>query len=256
LQLLVSVRDPAEVTAALEGGADIVDAKEPERGALGAVSFQQLRAIDHQVPDHVSLSVALGDPESAAEVAAAIAGLPLRRRAAPLYLKLGLERTARNQLASLCSAAVRAAQRHAAKPRLIFVEYADRPVAIDAPGAVADAVRVASASGILVDTAAKDGRTLFDWWSPSRLSAWIVGTRKRGLTAAVAGSLGPVEVGRVATLRPDVIGVRGAACAGGRLGRVDAGLVRLLRFALESPAPGAAKRDTVGGPPSNRSILK
>src|SRR4051812_47948913 len=38
MELLVSVRSAKEVEAALAGGADIIDAKEPSRGSLGAVS--------------------------------------------------------------------------------------------------------------------------------------------------------------------------------------------------------------------------
>ena len=38
MQLLVSVRSAVEVAPALAGGADIIDAKEPDRGSLGAVS--------------------------------------------------------------------------------------------------------------------------------------------------------------------------------------------------------------------------
>ena len=37
MQLLVSVRSAAEVEAPLGGGADIIDAKEPDRGSLGPV---------------------------------------------------------------------------------------------------------------------------------------------------------------------------------------------------------------------------
>ena len=33
---LVSVRSPEEALAALEGGADLIDVKEPSRGPLGA----------------------------------------------------------------------------------------------------------------------------------------------------------------------------------------------------------------------------
>ena len=37
--LLVSVRSAAEAITALEAGADVIDVKEPSRGALGAASF-------------------------------------------------------------------------------------------------------------------------------------------------------------------------------------------------------------------------
>ena len=38
MKLLVSVSNADEAFAAVEGGADIIDAKDPSRGALGPVS--------------------------------------------------------------------------------------------------------------------------------------------------------------------------------------------------------------------------
>src|SRR5690349_10143177 len=91
MRLLVSVRSAGEVEAAVQGGADIVDAKEPMRGPLGAVDAAELARIAAAVPDGVPLSLALGD---LATPAAAATGLDLTRaigrRPAELYVKLGL----------------------------------------------------------------------------------------------------------------------------------------------------------------------
>ena len=45
MRLLVSVRDAVEADAAVDGGAEIVDAKEPAAGSLGAVAPAVLAAI-------------------------------------------------------------------------------------------------------------------------------------------------------------------------------------------------------------------
>ena len=58
MRLLVSVRSAAEVGAAVAGGADIVDAKEPATGSLGAVSRRVLREIALGLPADVPLSIA------------------------------------------------------------------------------------------------------------------------------------------------------------------------------------------------------
>ena len=50
MRLLVSVRSAEEVAAALAGGADIIDAKEPARGSLGAVTATVLSAIAARTP--------------------------------------------------------------------------------------------------------------------------------------------------------------------------------------------------------------
>src|SRR5438876_557342 len=45
MQLLISVAGPAEARAALRGGADVIDAKDPRRGALGPVPPHRLAAV-------------------------------------------------------------------------------------------------------------------------------------------------------------------------------------------------------------------
>jgi uncharacterized protein (UPF0264 family) len=245
LQLLVSVRDRSEVGAALEGGANIIDAKEPENGSLGPVSSARLRQIDRRVPGGVPLSVALGDFDSPVAVAAAIAALPLRRRAAPVYVKLGLGPDGATDLRRIVAAAVEAASQHPAEPRVIVVEYADRASEARSSQTILSGASVAGAHGLLVDTLTKNGRTLLDWWPEARLYAWINDARTAGLLVAIAGSLGLSELTRAAALSPDVIGVRGAACSGGRSGTVEASRVAPLRAALRQESVAvAANRKT------------
>src|SRR5260221_14087426 len=62
MPLLVSVRSTEEAAAALEGGADVIDAKDPAPGSLGSVAphvFRQIRAlVGHPRP----VTAAIGDP--------------------------------------------------------------------------------------------------------------------------------------------------------------------------------------------------
>src|SRR5215831_2305612 len=66
MRLLVSARNAAEASAALAGGADIVDAKEPSAGALGAVSIGVLRQMLSTVNAACPVSAAAGDATDAA----------------------------------------------------------------------------------------------------------------------------------------------------------------------------------------------
>ena len=52
MQLLVSVSNPTEARRAVDGGADVIDAKDPLNGALGAVSLDTLRQVvsDEPIP--------------------------------------------------------------------------------------------------------------------------------------------------------------------------------------------------------------
>src|SRR3989442_2879828 len=61
MQLLVSVADASEGRAALLGGADVIDAKDPREGALGAVRPEGLGELRAAVGARRPLSPALGD---------------------------------------------------------------------------------------------------------------------------------------------------------------------------------------------------
>lgn len=255
MRLLVSVRSPHEVAASLEGGADIIDAKEPERGALGPVAPDVLEAIDNRVPLEVPLSVALGDAVSAGAVEAAINGLPLRRRAR-LYVKLAFSgKCSEPEVVALLRAATAAAARHAATPRVIAVACADGEGGEPAAHRVRRAARGAGAAGVLVDTRGKDGRTLLDWWPAEGLREWVRAVRGDGLEVALAGSLGAAELARIADLGPDVVGVRGAACAGGRAGLVQAARVRELKAALGRIPEMTIAKDQTGGRPRDLTLI-
>src|SRR6186997_956894 len=61
MRLLVSVSSAAEASAAVAGGANIIDAKNPLAGALGPVSLEVLREIYSAVGGTRPVTAALGD---------------------------------------------------------------------------------------------------------------------------------------------------------------------------------------------------
>jgi uncharacterized protein (UPF0264 family) len=93
---------------------------------------------------------------------------------------------------------------------------------------VLHAAIAARASGFLVDTWRKDGRGLLDHLPIERVAALSRSARAARLLFAAAGSLGPDAISRLSGIA-DVLGVRGAACRGGRSGPVDAERVAELR---------------------------
>jgi hypothetical protein len=87
----------------------------------------------------------------------------------------------------------------------------------------------------MLDTALKDGKPLTDFLGAEELGGFIEAAHARGLSAALAGSLGVEELRALKRLKPDVLGVRGAACEGGdrRSGRISEERVRMLKQILE-----------------------
>jgi (5-formylfuran-3-yl)methyl phosphate synthase len=236
LRLLVSVRSAAEVAAALEGGADIIDAKEPSRGSLGAVSSDVLAEIVECVPAEYPLSIALGDLISEAQVEHAISALELSAGAGPLYLKLGFAGVSSfTAIAKLLRVAVLTGSGKRRALGIVAVAYADAStVGTPRPEEIADAAAAAGCAGVLLDTHQKNGQCLFAVIGETELTHWIEGCRDAGLLTAVAGSLDAPDLPRLSRLAPDIVGVRGAACQGGRGGVVDPDRVASLRKVIVS----------------------
>ena len=125
MRLLVSVRSAAEVGPAVAGGADIVDAKEPTTGSLGAVSRRVLREIALGLPAGVPLSIALGEPKTVAALEAAMALLHgLSPRPSRAYVKIGLS-AAGDGAGRMLTALVDLASRTPLRPSVVAVAYAD-----------------------------------------------------------------------------------------------------------------------------------
>ncbi len=236
MRLLVSVRSAAEAVAALDGAAHIIDAKEPEHGPLGAVGPEALAEILARMPHNHPFSVALGDFTTAKEVYASVHGLGLPRHHGPTFLKIGFAnaRTA-SVVTDLVTTAREAASGGAEPARVIAVAYADA-ARVDAPDPwdVCEAARRGGAAGVLIDTACKDGSKLLDLMPVGELADWVSLAHLHELTAGIAGSLDAESLGAVTLTGADIIGVRGAACDGGRTGTITAQRVATLLAALRN----------------------
>jgi hypothetical protein len=227
MQLLVSVVSAAEAHAALSGGADVIDAKDPRRGALGAVTPRVLRSICAAVRSRHPVSAALGDAldETAIEREAGTAAA-----AGVAYVKVGFRGvTSLDRALALTTAAVRGTRATGGATRVVNVAYADAPRAVSlSPSALVEIAARAEAGGVLLDTAFKDAGRLFELLAPETVGAWVNAARSAGLMVGLAGGLAARDLGTAAALGADLVGVRGAACTGGRTGCVSR--VRVARL--------------------------
>jgi uncharacterized protein (UPF0264 family) len=156
------------------------------------------------------------------------------------YVKVGLRGVMTEAAAVALVAAVARGARGASRTvRVIAGGFADAAAIGALPPARLVAVAAeAGADGVLLDTALKDGRSLLAWLDPAALAAFVAEARRLGLLVALAGALRASDLPAVAALGPDLIGVRGAACVGGRReGRVDPARVAALRAALSAVSP-------------------
>lgn len=232
MRLLVSVADASEARIALEGDADIIDVKDPSRGSLGAADAAVLREIVNVVATARPISAALGDAEDERAVEEAARVAATNRLA---YVKLGFAGVADSiAVERLVEAAVRGVRSVSASAGVVAVAYADFARAESAsPERVIEAAERARAVGVLLDTARKDGGALFDLMDQVLVGRWVRLAHEAALTVALAGSLTAGDLASVRALGADIAGVRGAACEGGRTGRISrervASLVRANR---------------------------
>jgi (5-formylfuran-3-yl)methyl phosphate synthase len=236
MQLLVSVENGVEASAAIDGGADIVDAKDPRTGALGAVTLETLREIHAAVARRRPVTAAIGEASDEATVertACAFAAAGAR------FVKVGFAGVASaTRVAALAAAARRGAIAGAdGRSALVLVAYADaEPIASIAASALVAIAAAAGAGGVLLDTADKNGPGLRALVDSRALTAWVAHAHACGLFVAIAGKLTADDLPFVGDAGADVAGVRGAACEGGRSGRVVADRVRALVRGMPAPA--------------------
>jgi uncharacterized protein (UPF0264 family) len=247
-QLLVSVRCVAEARAALAGGCDILDVKEPGRGALGMA--------DPDTMAHV-LRVAGAAPTAAAVPVTAALGETsewVRTRAVPWLpaglsaVKLGLAglgAVGEDWISAWRSVRDRFQESSAGRLSWIAVIYADWSSAkAPPPEAIVEAAIATGCAGVLFDTHAKDGRHLLDWLELEEIKRLAASAQASGLLAALAGSLTAALLPALGGLRPDVIAVRGAVCAGGsRTGVIAPPAVRILRAGIKATWGGGTTQE-------------
>ena len=219
-QLLVSVRNSAEAVLAYEAGADLIDVKEPARGALGAVDPSALLAVVETLACRVPVSAALGEllDESPVLRAAELAGLT--------YAKFGLAGCgARTDWVELWRARI---DQFPCGVVPVAVVYADSAAMAPSPLEVLAAAVTAGAPVVLVDTHDKQHGPLLTHWTTVEIQGFVARVHDAGLKIALARSLDSPAIRKLLPAEPDIIAVRGAACRGERNGPLHASCVKRL----------------------------
>lgn len=213
--LLISPINTHEALEAISGGADIIDVKNPKEGSLGANFPWVIRSIREITPHNMQVSATLGDvPYKPGTVSLAAAGAVV---SGADYIKVGLYGTRNYQEAlDVMTNVVKAVKELDDQALVVASGYADahRVGAVDPM----EIPRVAADSGAdlaMVDTAVKDGKTLFDFMDQDTIRRFTDMIHDYGLLSALAGSVQKEQIPLLAQLGCDVVGIRGAACLGG-----------------------------------------
>jgi uncharacterized protein (UPF0264 family) len=226
-KLLVSVRSAAEAEVALDGGAALIDVKEPANGALGMAPLAVIGDVIRAVSGRAPVSAALGEARDAWDFVPA----DIARQLA--FVKYGCGGCDGADVAVWRATLARARRRLAdvhARCQVVVAAYADwQRARSPSPVQLCHLACEQRAGAFLLDTWGKDGSTLLDWIPPRQIADLCCDCAAAGVPVALAGSLGAPQIRALLPLQPDWIAVRGAACVGVRReNHIDLGKVRGL----------------------------
>lgn len=199
--MLASVSGVEEAATILGAGPDIIDIKDPHRGALGAVDPVIARAIVKQINGQKPTSATIGDlPMRARDIADAISNM---QATGVDIVKVGV-------FAQTVPADVlRVIKSHAQNGvKIVMVFFADLGPALDDFSYVANA----GVHGVMLDTADKTKGSLRTILEDYELANFVRQARYHGLISGLAGSLQLTDIPPLLKLEPDYLGFRSALC--------------------------------------------
>lgn len=225
--MLASVRSVDEALLALDGGADIIDLKDPARGALGALDARTARDIVTALAGRVPSSATIGDlpfmmPRELLQAASATAATGVNLVKAGLF-------PAATQIEC-----IRALAPLAQSTPLVAVLFAD----LEPDYTVIETLAACGFAGVMLDTARKSSGPLLHHRDSNALAEFVRRAHDSGLFAGLAGSLREESVAPLLALEPDYLGFRGALCAAGqRSTALDANAFARIRAAIPPASP-------------------
>jgi|TARA_B100000959_G_C14977745_1_gene622237 hypothetical protein len=229
MKIMVSVTNSKEAQDAMNGGADIIDVKNPVEGALGANLPWITRNIRNAVGKLEEVSVTLGDmPYLPGTASLAALGAALLR---VNYVKIGMLGPKNMEEAlHISNSLVKTFEEFKVNIKIIIAGYADYQShncvsPLELPKVAAES----GAWGILVDVKEKHGEGLFSHLSSKDLQKIVDDSHNLGLVVALAGSLGKEDIQKISNLGADIMGVRrGVSLSKEGISTIDRNKVRDL----------------------------
>ena len=213
MKVLISPVSLQEAVLVAEGGADIVDIKNINEGSLGA-SFPWIisEVAKGLISHNIVISATLGDlpfkpgTASLAALGAVVSGAR--------YVKAGLFDIAdENQGVEMMTAIKQACKSYCTETLVVTAGYADyRRFDGLSPSRLVDIAKKSGSDLVMIDTAVKDGKSLFEVLSYQEINEFVSKAHSNDLQVALAGSLALKHLPLLQQIAPDVIGVRGAVC--------------------------------------------
>lgn len=234
--LLISPINREEALEAIKGNSDIIDVKNPKEGSLGANFPWVIKDIRDITPEDKLVSATLGDvPFKPGTISLAARGAHV---SGADYIKVGLYGI--KDYDEACEVMTNVSKTvKDINPNDIVVAsgYADaHRIGAVAPHEIPKIARDSGCDLAMLDTAIKDGKTLFDYLSLEELENFTKEAHSYGIKVALAGSIKKDQLEELHNIGCDVVGIRGAACIGGdrNTGKIHHSAVQELKDMCDS----------------------
>lgn len=215
MQVLISPESVEEALSIIDCKMDILDVKNTKEGSLGAqFPWNTKRVVEATGPRRIKTSATLGDlpfkPGTASLAAFGVAHTGVS------YVKAGLHGLNTYEQAVEMMEGIRKAVRMVSDTADVVASgYADyRRFGGLSTQDLVRAARDTQCDLVMVDTAIKDGKNLFDNMTVEELKEFVGSAREAGLGVALAGSIKLEHADMLFDINADLIGVRGAVCEG------------------------------------------
>lgn len=205
--MLASVNSLQEARLALAMGVDIIDLKQPNQGALGALEIDLIKLIVADIAKACPVSATIGDlpmePDSIFNAVEAMVNTGVD------YVKIGFFPEG-DWLATLQKLSTQAEiwrqHRHTG---LIAVLFADTQPDL----AILNTLTNHGFHGVMLDTMNKQKGSLSQHMTATAIAQFVNLAKHQQLLCGLAGSLKIEDIARLLPLQPDYLGFRGALCA-------------------------------------------
>lgn len=199
VKMLASVSTLEEADLVLNSGVDIVDLKNPNQGALGALTINEIAEIVKLINGRGPVSATIGDISNVEDVTNAIRNV---LKTGVDIIKIGFFEHMDNLTL------VQAVMPYTKEQKIIAVLFADGQHDFS----ILPKLKKAGFYGVMLDTAHKNGKHLLNHLNASDLKAFILLARQLELEVGLAGALRESHIEQLSSLQPNYLGFRSALC--------------------------------------------
>lgn len=223
-RMLASVNSLAEAKLVYRAGVDIIDLKQPEAGALGALPLEKVMQIRAWCAGRIPVSATVGDlpmqPELIGDAVQAMAATGVD------YIKIGF--FPGGDWSGVVHKLAELTQNQHALIAVLFGDTHPDP-------AFVLTLQEAGFAGVMLDTMDKSRGSLPDVMPFGAIERFVDQAKSHGLLCGLAGSLRLHDIPDLLRYQPDYLGFRGALCVRHqRTATLDCAAVERIKQTLQA----------------------